>query len=90
MHVARTNAEKEFPVVGIDYGDFKEDPGDADDDDVKDHDPNTQEEVANSSGCNTPQGKPNPILCGRNSEGRWILFIVSGSEGSDAIQRKDS
>ena len=62
--------KKEVPVVGIDYAYLKENPGDADDDDVQDAEPNTQHELATNSGGNTPQGKPNSVLRGRTSEDR--------------------
>ena len=55
-HFVRKNAEKQFPVVGIDYGYLKDKPSNEEDVLVE---PDTQ-----SVGV---KAKPNPILCGRNS-----------------------
>ena len=70
-HFARKNVEKQFPVVGMYYGYLKEKP--SNEEDVLDE-PDTQ-----------PVGvkaRPNPILCGRNSEDRWIFGYTLAAEGA--------
>ena len=70
-HFSRTNSEKQFPVVGIDYGYLKKNPSTEDD---EEYEPDTQ--LAGG----TP--KPNPILCGRNSEDRWIFGSTLKAKGA--------
>ena len=71
-HVSRTNAEKQFPVIGIDYGYLKFNP--SAEEDVLDE-PDTQ--LAGGS------PKPKPILCGRNPEDRWIFGYTLQAKGAN-------
>ena len=70
-HFARTNADKQFPVVGIEYVYLKDKP--SSEEDVLDE-PDTQ-----SAGV---KAEPNPILCGRNSEDRWICGYTLSAKGA--------
>ena len=70
-HFARTNAEKQFPVIGIDYGYLKDKPS-------------SEEDVLDEPDTQLVGGKPrpNPILCGRNSEDRWIFGYSLQAKGA--------
>ena len=69
-HFARSNSEKQFPVIGIDYGYLK-------------NNASTEDDVLDEPDTQLAGGppKPNPILCGRNSEDRWIFGYTLQAKG---------
>ena len=78
-HFGRTNAEKQFPVVGIDYGYLKANPSTEED---NEDEPDTREVFTSASLLAGGPPKPNPIFCGRNSEDRWIFEYILKEKGA--------